>query len=401
MTIGIEKSDPFCEVLVGFDCEPKTTSTIRNNLNPVWNQSFDFEVKELQAEQILVVCKIFDRDYLQRNDKLGFVAISLSVLKLKQNEPFDMWLPLQGIQHGSLHIKITALNFSINGLIDSGNLTLIPQVDLRNILNDYKNSRGTVSFKPRGRSLMSILNGTISDEESNRLDKLFGVAYVHELYDKLRTGDIILSSGRISFSKTIELAYGSTWSHISMIIRNPDMNLLLHYGVNHDVASDPSSCVYVVESETDTLDNREGGGVQIVEFRQWVNHVLSEGKNELFVVRHLKFHESSKDEKMEHQFPNLANHLIQVRFRQFEVHPLELLKVIFKKNKKKDETSLFCSEFVASCLVQMGLIPPNTLTNNYGPKDFSSETNNINTVLLWGASYSDEVRIKKKEDACP
>ncbi|KAF0975192.1 hypothetical protein FDP41_005945 [Naegleria fowleri] len=394
-------SDPYCVIWLGGKHKNKyRTTTIKDNLNPVWNESFEITLDH-NPEQYVLICQLYDKDIFTSDDSLGFTAVSLSCLNLKEKQDFYMWLPLQGVEKGTLRIKLTPLDFSIQDGFVHDNDDQIPQIDLTNFLKEYKNERGK-GFKSRGRSLQSILSGNISDKESHRLDKLFGIVYLEDVYNELRTGDIILHSGKGTFSKAIQLGFSSTWSHLSLVVKNPPRDLLKLYNVPEDSStstmSQPSySSIYVVESETDTVDNKEGGGIQFVELRQWLLDYLKRDPTDLCVLRRLTVPGSNNDGSLQDSFSNLTPYLYEAHTKKYETPKSELLKCVIKRNTARNDSNVFCSEFVAECFVRMGLLPNNTVTCNYGPKDFSTETNLVNTVLLKGAQFSPERRIRVRQ----
>lgn len=61
------KSDPYCEVSLG--SEIKRTRVIQATLNPKWNDSMQFSVKDLH-EDILCIT-VYDKDYFAPNRKLA------------------------------------------------------------------------------------------------------------------------------------------------------------------------------------------------------------------------------------------------------------------------------------------------------------------------------------------
>ncbi|EFC41277.1 predicted protein [Naegleria gruberi] len=391
-------SDPYCVAwLGGKKKEQFKTHVISNSLNPVWNETFEIPLDH-NPEQYVLICQLYDKDKFTGDDSLGFIAVSLSTLKLEEKKPFEMWLNLQGVPKGSLHIRIEPLNFQINdGFVDSLSEN-IPQIDLTNFLNEYKNEKGR-GFASRGRSLKSILSGNISEKESQRLDNLFGVEYLEDIYDELRTGDVLLHSGKGTFSKAIQLGFSSTWSHLSIIIRNPPKELLELYKVQVD-ASSRFSTVFVAESETDTVDNKEGGGIQLVELRKWFMDYLERDPTDLCCLRRLNIPSMDnrpKDENIVDQFPTLVDYLKISIDKKYETSKSELLKCVIKRNTQSNDANVFCSEFVAECYLRMGLLPQYTITCNYGPRDFSQESNLVNTVLLKGANLTKEKRIRVRE----
>ncbi|EFC41131.1 predicted protein [Naegleria gruberi] len=391
-------SDPYCVAwLGGKKKEQFKTRVIDDNLNPVWDETFEIPL-EHNPEQYVLICQLYDKDTFTSDDSLGFAAVSLSILKLKEGEPFEMWLNLQGVPKGSLNVRIEPLDFSINDGFVSSNSEEIPQIDLTNFLKEYKNEKGG-GFSTRGRSLASILSGNISEKESHRLDKLFGVEYLEDVYDSLRTGDVLLHSGKGNFSKAIQLGFSSTWSHLSVIIRNPPKEVLDAYNVKVDHSSHYST-VFVAESETDTVDNKEGGGIQLVELRRWFLDYLTRDPTDLCCLRRLNIPsmgERPKEENITEHFPSLVEYLKRCTTKKYETSKSELLKCVIKRNTQSNDSNVFCSEFVAECYTKMGLLPQNTITCNYGPRDFSQESNLVNTVLLKGANLTPEKRVRVKE----
>lgn len=69
------KSDPYCVLSivskhsVGLLTSTQKTSTINNNQNPVWNQSFTFNVNNAEGELLKV--KVYDNDPLSFDDEIG------------------------------------------------------------------------------------------------------------------------------------------------------------------------------------------------------------------------------------------------------------------------------------------------------------------------------------------
>ena len=74
-------------------------------LNPTWNESITFEVASL-LEVLYVTVK--DRDIGSPDDPMGHVAVPLN--KLYDDEPWDIWLPLEDVDHGEIHLILTLSN---------------------------------------------------------------------------------------------------------------------------------------------------------------------------------------------------------------------------------------------------------------------------------------------------
>eukprot|EP01098_Paradermamoeba_levis_P015334 TRINITY_DN7726_c0_g1_i1.p1 TRINITY_DN7726_c0_g1~~TRINITY_DN7726_c0_g1_i1.p1 ORF type:complete len:550 (+),score=128.35 TRINITY_DN7726_c0_g1_i1:78-1727(+) len=81
-------SDPFVKITVGD--EKQKTKVIKRNLNPVWNQDFDFIIKDPCL--LRAVLSVHDRD------RFGTVFMGQAELVLFHLEPYrlyEFWLPLQ------------------------------------------------------------------------------------------------------------------------------------------------------------------------------------------------------------------------------------------------------------------------------------------------------------------
>eukprot|EP01018_Ginkgo_biloba_P035165 Gb_35153 [translate_table: standard] len=87
----IGKSDPFCVLYVRpIRNRMKNSKTINNQLNPIWNEHFEFEVEDISTQHLVI--KVFDNEGIQKAELMGCAQV-----KLKDLEPEklnDLWLPL-------------------------------------------------------------------------------------------------------------------------------------------------------------------------------------------------------------------------------------------------------------------------------------------------------------------
>merc|ERR1719209_946372 len=72
------KSDPYA--ILNYGSQERRTTTINNNLNPVWNHQVTFDYEE-NADSIDIV--VFDEDALGRDDVLGRLSIQVAELQSK------------------------------------------------------------------------------------------------------------------------------------------------------------------------------------------------------------------------------------------------------------------------------------------------------------------------------
>lgn len=180
------------------------------------------------------------------------------------------------------------------------------------------------------------------------------------VYDSIRssmqTFDILLWSGTGNLSRFIQLGTGSPWSHVAMVIRTePDLLLLWESTITDDC-----------------------NGVQLTPLSQNIHGKLAYRKLNLPAGAPLM---SGKLQE--------ARELLNGR--PFESSWLEFIKAGYDGpfgHNTKDITTLFCAELVAETFIICGLLDENKPSNEYTPKDFSSEGS---LDLWWGATLDEEV----------
>ncbi|MDD5753754.1 MAG: YiiX/YebB-like N1pC/P60 family cysteine hydrolase [Methylococcales bacterium] len=181
-----------------------------------------------------------------------------------------------------------------------------------------------------------------------------------EIRDQLKTGDIILFSGKGGISDGIKLFTFSEWSHVGMVYRLND-------------PFDERGSVFCWESTTlSNIEDADSGrltkGVQRVELSERLEKCFSSGYK--ICIRQLS---KPLDDGMIRKLNEFRH---EVSGRPYEKSKLELLKAaydgIFGLNKE-DLSSLFCSELVAEAYQRMGLLTEALPSNEYTPKDFSIE----------------------------
>ncbi|MEM7576402.1 MAG: hypothetical protein AAF328_02910 [Planctomycetota bacterium] len=172
---------------------------------------------------------------------------------------------------------------------------------------------------------------------------------------QLKTGDLVLFSGRAPVSRLIQLFTAGPWSHVGMVVR----------------LSEFDDAVMLWESTTlTTLPDVERGrpirGVQLVPLSQRLAHY--EGSA---AVRHLHRPVTFG------QRDALASLRHRLARRPYERRELELLRSaldLVGTPNREDLSSVFCSELVAEAYQAMGLLaepPKGPPSNEYTPMDFS------------------------------
>ncbi|VDK74121.1 unnamed protein product [Litomosoides sigmodontis] len=99
-------SDPYCQIQVG--SQIYRTKTIDNDLNPVWNEYFEFVVDQANGQKLRI--ELFDYDKLSSDEELGRLTVDLDNIKEKGN--LDDWFPLDACKHGDIHIQAAWMNLS-------------------------------------------------------------------------------------------------------------------------------------------------------------------------------------------------------------------------------------------------------------------------------------------------
>ena len=194
------------------------------------------------------------------------------------------------------------------------------------------------------------------------------VAYT-EIRDFLRTGDIVLYSGRQVISSIIKGITRSHWSHVGMVVRLPSIQY-----------------VTVWESTRkgtglrDVNDGEFKRGVQLVPLSDRVDRYDGE-----VAIRRLTG--AGLDEG---DFRRLWERRRDLSNRPYETDLLEMIKAAwdgpFGMNEE-DLASIFCSELVAEAYQTLGLLREDVPSNEYVPSDFSSER----SLRLLRGKLGDEV----------
>lgn len=78
------------------------TRVIDNDLNPVWNEYFEFVVEQANGQRLRM--ELFDFDTVSSDEELGRLEIDLINIKNKGN--LDGWFPLDACKHGDIHIQV-------------------------------------------------------------------------------------------------------------------------------------------------------------------------------------------------------------------------------------------------------------------------------------------------------
>ncbi|XP_030955785.1 synaptotagmin-4 isoform X1 [Quercus lobata] len=87
----VGKSDPYAVVFVRpLRDRMKTSKTINNELNPVWNEHFQFIVEDASSQKLTV--RVYDNEGVQASELIGCAQVPLKVLE--PGKVKDVWLKL-------------------------------------------------------------------------------------------------------------------------------------------------------------------------------------------------------------------------------------------------------------------------------------------------------------------
>ena len=182
-------------------------------------------------------------------------------------------------------------------------------------------------------------------------------------YNKIRseldTGDILLWSSTNFFSRLIQTFCNSSWSHVGMVVRFPGDLLMLW------------------ES---TLDDRVSG-VRLTP--------LSQSLCDTVAVRKMHI------ERTPLLFESVMKVRKELNGRPFESDLMQMVCASYDGplgHNDTDLASLFCSELIAETLIRIGILGSSKPSNEYTPKDFSSEAS-APLNLLGNVNLDDEIII--------
>ncbi len=187
----------------------------------------------------------------------------------------------------------------------------------------------------------------------------------------LKTGDIVLFSGKGGISTGIKWGTLSKWSHVGMILKLPEYNFVTVWEST------------TLSSTIDLDTNTPRKGVQLVPLSARVN-----GYDGDIAVRSLDGVSNNQI-----NIAALMDLRRDVTGRPYEESKIELVKAAYDRplgRNSEDLSSLFCSELVAEAYQRLGLLDERKPSNEYTPADFSDK---YDLSLLVG-SLRDEILIK-------
>ena len=184
----------------------------------------------------------------------------------------------------------------------------------------------------------------------------------------LKTGDIVLFSGRCKVARTIKILTLSKWSHAGMIIDDPEHGILSYESTHND--------------RVPGIDiGRKTQGVQAVKLSDRL-----EGYEGDIAIMRIEGVEFSKEEL--DMLNIFRRESIGVKFEEDHV---EIFLSMFKwiKNKGSFETR-FCTENLGGAYVALGLLDESCDVHKITPADIAKKR-----IKLKKGFFSDPVLVKK------
>ncbi len=170
--------------------------------------------------------------------------------------------------------------------------------------------------------------------------------------NQLKTGDIVLFSGKAGISRLIKWYTVSPWSHVGMVIKEPSYDSVL---------------IWESLSKSSLPDVQSGliqPGVQLLALSERIKHYKGQ-----VALRQIA------PELSQVQQDKLKQLRQELSGRPYEQSTLALIQAgsnrLFGKNEENLE-SLFCSELIAEAYQCIDFLPESLASNKYSPKDFSS-----------------------------
>ncbi|GMJ05363.1 hypothetical protein like AT1G53590 [Hibiscus trionum] len=103
------------------------TKTQKKTLSPKWHEEYMIPICSWETPNVMVI-EVRDKDHLF-DDTLG--NCSVNVTELRGGQRYDMWLPLQNIKMGRLHLAITVLEDNAKGSDDAVDAEALNKEDIQ------------------------------------------------------------------------------------------------------------------------------------------------------------------------------------------------------------------------------------------------------------------------------
>ncbi|XP_023537351.1 synaptotagmin-5-like isoform X1 [Cucurbita pepo subsp. pepo] len=181
----IGKSDPYAVLYIRpLRDRMKTSKIINNDLNPVWNEHFEFVVEDESTQHLVV--KVYDDEGLQASELIGCAQIRLS--KLQPGKVKDVWLKLvkdlevhrDNKNRGQVHLELLYCPFGMESGFTNPFASDFPMTSLESVLKSRANGTEAtengqaVTPKRKGVIIRGVLSVTVISAEDLPATDLVG-----------------------------------------------------------------------------------------------------------------------------------------------------------------------------------------------------------------------------------
>lgn len=164
----IGKSDPFVVVFIRpLRNRTKRTKTISNQLNPIWNESFEFVVEDPSTQYVTI--RVFDDEGLQPPEFIGCARVAIK--DLEPGKVKIVWLNLlkdlevqrDTKYRGQVHLELLYCPFGTENQIFNPFKTLVPLTSVERVLKaDTEEDASDIERKAAEKRHEIILRGVLS-----------------------------------------------------------------------------------------------------------------------------------------------------------------------------------------------------------------------------------------------
>ena len=189
----------------------------------------------------------------------------------------------------------------------------------------------------------------------NRFPRRKAVDY-QSIRDEIRSGDILMCAGNAWFSKLIQRATGSTWSHVAFVMRLDEIGRVM------------------------VMESVESSGVRTVPLRSYLNDYNGSGEGYnggLALVRHRQFAERVSAHKLK-SFGQFAADLFGYPYDRNEIAKIATRiaasRLPFSGREHRElqrDKEYICSEYVWECYKSVGIRVPHHSRGFITPADFA------------------------------
>ncbi|XP_071729566.1 synaptotagmin-5-like [Rutidosis leptorrhynchoides] len=160
----IGKSDPFAELYIRpLRNRMKTSKVINNDLNPIWNEHFEFVVEDISTQHLTV--KIYDDEGLQAAELLGCAQVQLS--QLEPGKVRDVWIKLvkdldlqrDNKDRGKVHLELLYCPYGMDNGFTNPFTSNFTMTSLEKVLKSGETENGDLAASKKR---MVIIRGVLS-----------------------------------------------------------------------------------------------------------------------------------------------------------------------------------------------------------------------------------------------